>query len=175
MPDGTPASWYKLLAHTYVKTDFVICIDADIIPLPGAPPIHLDLIFDQLNLCIDMMIYKKGKRYNEKFWYNCGLIGIPLAYSEVLIKLFNKHHMEKRVCWEQLYVNELISDNKIMVNTLREDWNYMIRFDERAQHPSYFIPFKHITAGKDFNKRISWAKQHYYYYVDELVDHQHSE
>jgi len=165
----SPASWLKLICHRYINADFIVCMDADIIPLLNACSFENDFVFDKLNLCVDAIIYKKEKRYDNNLWYNCGLIGISSNYFELFDSLFEKN--KYILCWEQFPVNNEIFDKKIPVNVLSDKWNYMIRFDEKSQDPNFFVNFKHITSGRDPHQRLLWAKNHYFHYKDDLDEH----
>ena len=162
-PDpGTPASWFKLLAHRLFKSEMVVCADLDIIPMPWAPPIDQVLDPEKLNLCVDMALTRINKKYNEDFLYNCGLIGLPKKFAGFMESIYDQHHTTERICWEQLFINDAIAAQNIPVNELHERWNFMIRFDPASQDPHYRgVNFKHITHGRTTEKRIEWAQAHH--------------
>lgn len=120
-----PASWLKCFCHDLVNDDFIICWDLDLIPIKMYD-INKFFLKDRLNLAKDFLFrVKEGILFNEKFKYNCGLIGIPKSYKNWMHEVYASYDEGKNYpSWEQHYINDRIFDENILVNELPIELNY---------------------------------------------------
>jgi len=105
-PD-VPPSWYKLLCHQLVKSDFILCWDLDLLPRRDAEPIADYLDRSRLNLAVDTSVLY-GQVGLPNFRYNGGLIGIPAGERAFCENIFTVHAPGTRPSYEQYYLNDAL-------------------------------------------------------------------
>ena len=124
-----PPSWIKLFAHEFIKDDFILYWDLDLVPLKlyDISPV---LDYDKLNMVGDTSLLVENG-FNSNFKFNTGLIGIPKNWSDRLIKIYeSKAPLASYPSWEQYYVNDYISENNEKIHELPIEYNYM--YNERG-------------------------------------------
>lgn len=122
-------SWLKLFCHDLIEDDFIISWDLDLVPLKLY---DLKCIFDtnMLNLSYDTGVLYKMSFFNEKFKYNCGLMGIPSSFKESLHHIYSTNGINPRYpSYEQYYINDYIYDNNICVNEIDNKYNTLYNTD----------------------------------------------
>jgi hypothetical protein len=150
-------SWLKLFCHNLIDDDFIITWDLDLIPLKMY---DIKNIFDlnKINLSYDTGVLHNLSFFNEKFKYNCGLIGIPKVYKDTLNNIYEINGKNPTYpSYEQYYVNDYIYDNKIDINVLDNKYNFLynnkIKIDEIYNH--------HFTWNISHNEKINEIKKIY--------------
>ena len=119
-------SWLKLKAFDYVDDDFILCWDTDLLPHKTTENVYPLLDTNKLNLVEDSSIYLKtinDKRVESYFKYNCGFIGIPNKYKNLLNEVFNESTSSDLPSYEQYHINKKIKENNINVHVLPKEWN----------------------------------------------------
>lgn len=156
-------SWLKLFCHDMCSDNFAIAWDCDLVP---TKPYKFDGLFDttKLNLAYDAVYVRTGHFFNEKFKYNCGLIGMPQEYASRLKALY--HHKGKNSVypsWEQYYVNDTIYDENWPVHRLDSKLNHM---EYRSQpydpnHPDNILNIHYTLEIQSDGHRFNLIKDHY--------------
>ena len=116
-------SWLKCFCHDIVDDDFIILWDADLVP---NKLYNLKQFFNtgMLNMCVDYGLFTNPNyRFNEKFKYNCGLIGVPKTYNTFLKDIYF-NSAATYPSFEQYYINDKIHDEHITVNELPLNLNH---------------------------------------------------
>jgi len=122
-------SWLKLFCHDIINDDFIISWDLDLVPLKTY---DLKSLFNKgyLNLCQDTSIIFSNQKFNHKFKYNCGLIGVPKIYQDTLNEIYNKFGKYSTYpSFEQYYFNDYIFDYNIRINEIDYKYNYLFKDD----------------------------------------------
>jgi hypothetical protein len=151
-------SWLKLLAHTLVRDDFILCWDADLLPLDGAPDIAPDLDKNKLCMALDMACALGAtKPWNEKFRFNGGLLGLP-NHQDAFARLVFNNFPGARPSYEQYYLNDAIIDYHVDVHVIPQQWN---TFYYPHDNPEKLNPdvFGRVTAAMEraFALHYTWA------------------
>jgi len=124
-------SWQKLLAASFVKTSHALLWDADLVPLPWSPPIHLELSDSNIGM-VRIEPSKVGRsklraRYGRKaaplLTFNCGLISVPHRWRSLLREVFFSADYDQSIFWEQGAINYEIHRCGIRVQELDRQWN----------------------------------------------------
>lgn len=161
-------SWLKLFLHELYEDDFIISWDLDLVP---CQMYDLKEYFDlnKINLSYDSSYIYDGNKFNGKFKYNCGLIGIPKSYSETLINIYLNMGLNSRYpSYEQYHVNDWIYDNNIEINLLPEKLNCMRRKDR--DFPEDTLNKHYTYSVLDDEGKEMFIKQHYEIHGDILND-----
>ena len=124
-------SWNKLLVPSFVRTAHAVVFDADLVPLPWAPPLHVELSQDRISMvkiqpskCGRMKLRRKyGRQAEPHLWWNCGLISIPHAYKRPLRELFFNANYDDSIFWEQGELNRFCYQRGIEIHELGGEWN----------------------------------------------------
>lgn len=127
-------SWCKLLAASCVATSHVIIWDADLVPMPDAPPIHESLSCDRLAMVwVEpsrtgrlKLRHRYGRDAAPQMQFNCGLISIPHGYKKPLRDLFFNSDHDSHIFWEQGAVNYYVVSQNIQVDSLDGRWNCIV-------------------------------------------------
>lgn len=148
--DGHPA-WNKLIVPSFAKTPHVVVWDADLVPMPWAPPIHLDLRPNQLGMVrIEpsstgrMKLRERyGKKAGPALWFNSGLISVPHDFKPILRDLFFSSDYNESIFWEQGALNNFCYVNRIPVAEIDSRWNCWVssRIEDyhiETQHALHF-------------------------------------
>ena len=131
-------SWLKLLCHSLIDDEFILCWDADLIP---ARLYKFDKLinFDKINACYDQSYVRDGFTFNGKFKYNCGLIGIPKKYKTFMEDIYhNKSANTRYPSYEQYHVNDALYDNNISIHNLDTSLNMMYDGSEILENNSNY-------------------------------------
>jgi len=155
-------SWLKLFAFDFVKDDFIISWDLDLIP---TKLYKLDNTFNTklLNFCYDRSYETQGFTFNGKFKYNCGLMGIPETYSDLFKKIYiDKGMNTKYPSYEQYHINDWVHDNKINVNLLDSNLNYM--FEGHENFAFDILNIHYTWKIKSNEHRVELIKKHFLKY-----------
>jgi hypothetical protein len=143
-------SWLKLLVYRmFPDYDYIICMDLDLLPKnPDVQFIH-EFNMSKISMCVDTAIkHAPNSRFNEKFRYNCGLIGIPRTMAPFIEGVFKKHTPGTYPSWEQYYFNDELVDQGIEVHELPDDINCFFRFKESKK--ARCIHYTNTDHAKDF-------------------------
>ena len=118
-------SWLKLKCFDYVDDDFILCWDMDLLPKKDCPSIYNSLNFNKINLAVDSsVILKNQKLFIPSFKYNCGLMGIPRVYKNVMDIIFMSNTDSNWPSYEQYHINEFLAKrNFVDVHELDKTWN----------------------------------------------------
>lgn len=127
-------SWLKLFCHDLVNDEYIICWDADLVPTQ-IYRLEDFFRFEQINLAYDSSYVKENFRFNGKFKYNCGLIGIPKKESKFFKEIYAKSLKSDYPSFEQYHVNDKIYDTKKEINILDIKLNKM--YDGQVYPDSY--------------------------------------
>jgi len=131
LPSDHHPSWNKLLVASFAKTPHVLLWDADLVPLPWAPPIHVDL-GDRRMAAVRITPSSGGRRklrarYGREaapqMTFNCGLISVPHKWKAFLRNLFFNANYDQSIFWEQGEFNRAVFDGEIKVDELDSKWN----------------------------------------------------
>jgi len=117
-------SWLKLFCHTLVEDDFILCWDLDLLPTKLFD-IHKFLDTKNINLAYDQAYIRDNFTFNNKFKYNCGLLGIPKTYQREIENIYYKAKNSSYPSYEQYHVNDWIFDNNILIHNLDTKLNMM--------------------------------------------------
>jgi len=151
-------SWLKLFCHDLVDDDFIVCWDLDL--LPTYKHDFTDIFnINELNFCTDWSLIKSNERFNHKFNYNCGLIGIPKTYSDFFKSIYYDIKNPIYPSYEQYYVNDKIYDKKIKVNELSGNLNYF--YDGTSIYDDNVKNIHYTWKIQSNNHRIQLIKEHY--------------
>ncbi len=127
--DRSP-SWCKLLAHRFVNSDFILVMDLDIVPVPGAPPILPELDPSCLNAVTVRNTWRRRralKKYGMdaglNYRYNTGLLGVPRSAAPALERLYHASDPKATVGYEQEYFNRWVWADGVPVRRLEVAWN----------------------------------------------------
>jgi hypothetical protein len=131
MADGAHPSWQKLLVPSFARTPHVLLWDADLVPLPWAPPIHTELSGDLLGMV--KIEPSRGGRVKLRrqygfaaathLWWNCGLISVPHRWKPYLRDLFFTANRNEAIFWEQGALNHALYTAGHKVHPLDPRWN----------------------------------------------------
>lgn len=140
-------SWLKLKCFDYVKEDFVLCWDMDLLPWSWCPSIKDRLDFKKINLVADTMYLKEPDHPLFKdypyFRYNCGLMGLPRRYRPLLEEIFAKASPE-HLAQEQFPMNEALGRNNYAdVHELDPTWNYLSRYYSLGKAMTNCVHYNH--------------------------------
>jgi len=155
---GLHPSWLKLFCFDFVDDDFIISWDLDLIP---TKLYDFKQFFDLNNINFSYDPTYIGKNpFNHKFKYNCGLMGIPKKYKEILKLIYlEKGNGSDYPSYEQYHVNDYIFDNNIPVNLLDYNLNTLFDGNENFDDKIYNI---HYTWQINSNQhRIDLIKKHF--------------
>jgi hypothetical protein len=142
LPAEAHPSWNKLAIASFAKTPHVVTWDADLVPLPQAGPIHVELDPDRLGMVkippshggYSKLRYRYGRRAAPHMQFNCGLISIPDAWKPFLRDLFFASDYGRSIFWEQGALNYAIYRQSIDVCELDSRWNYWVSGVLRRRH-----------------------------------------
>ena len=157
-------SWLKLFSHKLVDDDFILCWDLDLLPTKRFKLDCLD--YSKINLCHDSGFINENFTFNGKFKYNCGLIGVPKTYASFFESIyFEKAQNSQYPSYEQYHVNDKIFDNKIDVNLLPHEYNYL--------YDGFKVPETvkniHYTYKINSNEhRVELIKEHYNNFYEKI-------
>lgn len=151
-------SWLKLFCHDLVDDDFIVCWDLDLIPKTKHIFVN-DFNKEKLNFCIDWSLIKSNERFNHKFNFNCGLIGIPKTYSDFFKNIYYEIETPIYPSYEQYYVNDKIYDHNIEVHKLSGNLNYF--YDGTSLYDEEVKNIHYTWKINSNNHRIQLIKDHY--------------
>jgi len=158
---NTHPSWLKLISHKYLDTkDMILCWDLDLLPKSKNSKFDLSkLSNDNINLCYDTSVILNQPKFNQNFYFNLGLIGIPKCKRDILEHIYNKYGpIAAYPSYEQYYVNDFIQENKEPINILPPSYNTLHHDGELF----YSAEFQHYTWQCLFRgNRDELIKQHY--------------
>ena len=158
-------SWLKLLCHDIIDDDFIVCWDLDLLPcnLYDIKP-FFDLT--KINLAFDTGNYFGKSYFNEKFKYNCGLIGIPKSESWFFKSIYHDFIPEMSPnypSFEQYHVNDRLFDEEKLVNELPLEMNYLFNRYNLESSLSNPVLNVHYTSWhlQSESERIELIKTHH--------------
>ena len=124
------SSWLKLRCFDYVDDEFVICWDLDLLPKRTTPSILSTFNTAKINLAIDSIFESSigsAVKTLPNFRFNCGLIGIPLAYKPLVERVFDEHKTSGATTWEQFPLNAELARNQFAdVHEISSTWNQLL-------------------------------------------------
>jgi hypothetical protein len=153
-------SWLKLISHRYTKNDnFTLCWDLDL--LPRSPEVDFPIkMLDNasLNMCYDTSVVLNHSKFNHNFYYNGGLIGIPVCCREFVESVYYNKAPGSYPSYEQYYLNDAIADQAYPINLLDCKYNTLYHNGELFEESD----FLHYTWGcNDSSQRSELIKKHY--------------
>lgn len=167
-------SWNKCLAlRDLPKQDFTLVMDADLIPMPNAPPILPQLHKNKMNMARVKTSRKRLERmaaegFNpEPVWrLSSGIMGIPRSAEEMLEWVWeNRYELGKRTSpgYEQEHIQQQILDREFPLNELDTRWNHVVRADRFTAAELLDVNFVHVVGGpkmklKGIHKLFKWAR-----------------
>lgn len=127
-------SWLKLFCHDLIDDEYIICWDADLVP---TRKYKIEDFFDleTISMAYDSSYVQENFRFNGKFKYNCGLIGIPKKESEFFKEIYTKSRHSNYPSCEQYHVNDKIYDTNKYIHVLDIRLNKM--YDGSVYSDSY--------------------------------------
>lgn len=158
-------SWLKMICHRILPGyDTIICWDLDLLPRDQDVSVIKDFNMEKLCLAKDCVAkeYKSTGDflpYCPDFIYNGGLICIPKSFRDFTEEIYDSFAPGNLIWWEQLYLNNMISENETEVYVLPDDMNVFHSFKgfETAR-------LKHFTSGDGSKQSI--ASHRYKYFSD---------
>lgn len=157
-------SWLKLFCFDLIDDDFIISWDLDLVPtkLYNFKTFFND---DEFNFCYDPSFEKFNFTFNGKFKYNCGLMGIPKKYDNLLKTIYDtKGEKSTYPSYEQYHINDEIFDKKIPVNLLDYNLNTLFDGNENFNNDIFNV---HYTWKINSNQhRIDLIKKHFTIYAN---------
>ena len=143
-------SWLKLFCHDIIDDDFIILWDLDLVPtkLYSLPELFNTTIF---NMCYDTS-YLINQPFNDKFKYNCGLIGVPKSYSSFLKEVYSLSKNSALPSFEQYHLNNILYDTKIPVNVLPQELNHM--YVGSIDNTSLNMHYTYLIRDNDHRKEL---------------------
>ena len=154
-------SWLKLLSHKYTQNDdFTICLDLDLLPINSEVDLVSHFNLNKLNMTYDTSVVCDHARFNNNFYYNGGLIGIPYNMRDFCEEVYTKHSPGTYPSYEQYYLNDEIASKKIEIHNLPIELNAM--YPQTDQSYELFVKgkFLHYTWGCNDQERISLIEKH---------------
>ena len=144
-------SWNKLIVPSFVRTSRALVMDADIVPLPWAPPIHVELSDDLLSMvkiqpsrCGRMKLRRKyGKLAEPHLWWNCGLVSVPHCFKSQLRNMFFDANYDDSIFWEQGELNHYCYQWNVRIHELSQRWNFWVdsMLRDSMIDSNYFLHF----------------------------------
>lgn len=155
-------SWLKLFCHSLIDDEFILCWDLDLVP---TKLFDIKTIIDttRVNMCYDGTYIANSNRFNHKFKYNAGLLGIPKTYKTFFESIYDTCYGSNYPSFEQYHVNDKLYDNNVNVNILDSTYNYMLcdqNIDELQTKNCIHYTWKIY----DNNHRNTLIQQHYHYF-----------
>jgi hypothetical protein len=153
-------SWLKLISHKYTNDDnFTLCWDLDLLPRAKYTPFDVKKIdFEKINMCYDTSVLLNSPKFNNNFFFNGGLIGIPISERNFMENIYEKHAPGVYPSYEQYYLNDEIVDNKKEINTLPVKYNTLFHNGELFDQTD----FSHYTwRCNDTSDRDKLIEEHY--------------
>lgn len=151
LPLDAHPSWNKLLVPSFVQTPHALVWDADLVPLPDAPPIHPAL--SPRHLAMVKIEPSRGGRMKLRrcygreaephLWWNCGLISVPHRRKLLMREVFFAADYMQSIFWEQGELNRYCYENDIKVCELDPRWNCWISgtLEESHVRDNYCLHF----------------------------------
>jgi hypothetical protein len=153
-------SWLKLISHKYTQNNkFTLCWDLDLLPSNKGVVIDIDMLDNtSLNMCYDTSVVLGHHKFNENFFYNGGLIGIPLSFRQHTENIYNTFAPGYYPSYEQYYLNDYIAHNNIKMNILDSKYNTLYHNGDMFSNAH----FQHYTwMCNNGTDRDILIKQHY--------------
>lgn len=154
------APWLKLISYNYVdENDFVLCWDLDLLPRDKNVVFDTSLLSEKyINLCYDTSVVLGHPRFNNNFYFNSGLIGIPKCMRSFTEEVYNLYAPGAYPSYEQYYLNDHLAHNKKDVCVLPNSYNTLQHNGPLFQNAD----FQHYTWQCLFNNtRDELIKKHY--------------
>jgi hypothetical protein len=117
----------------------------------------------KINMCYDGTHITNSHKFNHKFKYNAGLLGIPKTYQSFFENIYDTCYRSHYPSFEQYHVNDKIYDNNIDVNILDPEYNYMF-CDENIKILQTKSSIHYTWKIKDNNHRDALIQKHYNYF-----------
>jgi hypothetical protein len=116
-------SWLKLISHKYIQDEdsVVLCWDLDLLPVKKS--LQFNLSETNFSLAFDTSIVLGKQGFNEKFRFNCGLIGIPPNKRNFCEKIYNNKAPGTYPSYEQYYFNDELVDSNELINLIPVRYN----------------------------------------------------
>lgn len=152
-------SWLKLISHKYVNNDnFTLCWDLDLLPRNKSVKFNLtDFDISKINMCYDTSFLLKHQRFNNNFYFNGGLIGIPKNKRKIMESIYLKNAPGILPSYEQYYLNDYLSINKEPINILHPRYNTLYHNGELFNKSD----FLHYTWQCNLEQKIFYIKKHH--------------
>lgn len=153
-------SWLKLISHKYTNDDnLTLCWDLDLLPRLKNSPFDFSLLSeDRLSMCYDTSVVLGAAKFNSNFYFNGGLISIPLSQRNFVENIYQAFAPGHYPSYEQYYLNDAIAMSGNVINRLPLEYNTLYHDGELFKRTS----FAHYTwQCNDSTERNALIQKHY--------------